>query len=133
MSRIFQMAAMLVMLASLTRPAAAQEGFRLGYTDVGATIGLGGIGSAAIAFGVRVEHALRSMPNFGDGLLGIQAGADFYSWSAPGARVFVHPDRSNGELPFQPGKQKVGPLPRPGTRLLDHLVHVQRRGGPVQQ
>jgi hypothetical protein len=110
MSRIFQMAAMLVMLASLTQPAAAQEGFRLGYTDVGATIGLGGIGSAAIAFGVRVEHALRSMPNLGDGLLGIQAGADFYSWSAPGERWSYIPIGATANYHFNLENKKLDPF-----------------------
>ena len=36
MSSILRMAAMLVALASFAQPAMAQEGFRLGYTDVGA-------------------------------------------------------------------------------------------------
>jgi hypothetical protein len=61
---------------------AQEEGFRLGYTDIGATVGLGGIGSASLAFGLRAERALRALPEIGDGLLGIQLAADYYNWSS---------------------------------------------------
>lgn len=53
MSRVLQIAAIVAALVSFAQPAAAQEGFRLGYTDVGATIGLGGIGGATAQGGAR--------------------------------------------------------------------------------
>ena len=58
----------------------AQGGIALGYTDVGAVIGLGGIGGASIAFGGRFERIFKALPDMGDGLLGIQVGADWWSW-----------------------------------------------------
>jgi hypothetical protein len=63
------------------RPAAPQS-FSPGYVDVGPTIGLGGLGSASAAFGGRFEKAIKSLPDMGNGILGIQAGVDYYSWSS---------------------------------------------------
>ena len=58
----------------------AQEGFTTTYTDIGATIGLGGIGDASFAFGGRFEKAIKTLPDLGDGILGIQASFDYYHW-----------------------------------------------------
>jgi len=55
--------------------------FGLGYTDVGAVIGVGGVGSASASFGSRFEHAIKALPDLGNGMLGIQAAFDYYSWS----------------------------------------------------
>jgi hypothetical protein len=55
--------------------------FGMGYTDIGAVIGLGGVGSASASFGGRVEHAIKALPDLGNGMLGIQAAFDYYSWS----------------------------------------------------
>jgi hypothetical protein len=63
------------------RPAAPQN-FGMGYTDIGPTIGLGGLGSASAAFGGRFERAIKPLPDMGNGILGIQAGVDYYSWSS---------------------------------------------------
>jgi len=54
----------------------------MGYTDVGPTIGLGGLGSASAAFGGRFEHAIKTLPDLGNGVLGIQVAAEYYSWSS---------------------------------------------------
>lgn len=110
MSRVFHTAAILIALASFTQPAAAQEGFRLGYTDVGPTIGVGGIGSASVAFGLRFEHALRSVPDLGDGLIGIQAGADYYSWSAVGAKWSYIPIGATANYHFKLENSKIDPF-----------------------
>jgi hypothetical protein len=76
-------ATLLVAVFSLAaQDLAAQEGFTVGYTDIGPTIGIGGIGSASIAIGGRFERGFRALPEFGDGILGIQVGADYYSWSS---------------------------------------------------
>src|SRR5947209_1361359 len=56
-------------------------GFGMGYTDVGVVVGLGGIGSASASFGGRFEHAIKALPDLGNGILGIQAAFDYYSWS----------------------------------------------------
>jgi hypothetical protein len=70
-----------VVLAPRTA-AAQEEGFTLTYTDIGATIGLGGIGDASLAFGGRFEKAIKAVPDLGDGIIGIQAAVDYYSWSS---------------------------------------------------
>jgi hypothetical protein len=107
--RLFGAVAALAIVMGSAQPAAAQ--FALGYTDIGATIGLGGIGSATLAFGGRFEKALRAAPEgLGTGVLGIQVGADYYGWSDSGyswsyipvgATVNYHFDLANDRLdPF---------------------------------
>ena len=73
-------------LAMFSRPAAAQVrrgvgSFHAGYTDIGPIIGLGGIGGANLAIGGRFEHAVASLPDLANGVLGIQVGLDYWSWS----------------------------------------------------
>ena len=57
-------------------------GFGIGYTDIGPTVGLGGLNGASASFGGRFEHAIKALPDMGGGMLGIQAAAEYYSWSA---------------------------------------------------
>ncbi len=66
--------------AAFAQAAADAPIFGPGYMDVGATLGLGGIGSAGLAFGGRFERALRTLPEFGNGVLGIQASVDTWSY-----------------------------------------------------
>jgi hypothetical protein len=107
--RLFGAVAAFAIVAGTAQPAQAQ--FALGYTDIGATIGLGGIGSAGLAFGARFERALRAAPEgLGTGVLGIQIGADYWSWSVPfysytympvGGTVNYHFDLENDRIdPF---------------------------------
>jgi hypothetical protein len=74
------------LVAVAAHPAAAQAkasgGFGLGYTDIGAVVGLGGIGSASASFGARAEHSIKTLPDLNNGVLGIEAGFDYYSWSS---------------------------------------------------
>lgn len=63
------------------KPAASAPVFGMGYTDIGGVIGIGGIGSASASFGGRFEHAIKALPDLGNGMLGIQAAFDYYSWS----------------------------------------------------
>ena len=69
--------------APATKAPAAAEGFTPGYLDIGPTIGFGSLGSASTAFGGRFEKAIKELPDFGGGILGIQVGATYYSWSSP--------------------------------------------------
>ena len=75
-------------LALAAAPAAAQvkgaANFSTGYTDVGPVVGLGGINGASASFGGRFEHAVKALPDFGNGTLGIEAAFDYYSWSTGG-------------------------------------------------
>jgi hypothetical protein len=61
----------------------ATSGFGVGYTDIGPAIGLGGIGSASLSFGGRFERAIKALPEMNNGILGIEASFDYYSWSTP--------------------------------------------------
>ena len=72
-------------VALVVQSAAAQAReapmFHVGYTDVGPVLGLGSVGGANMAIGGRFEHALQTLPSMGNGILGIEVGADYYSWS----------------------------------------------------
>lgn len=72
-------AALAIVVGSDAQPVAAQ--FALGYTDIGATVGLGNIGASA-AFGGRFEKGLWAAPEgLGTGVIGLQAGLTYYSWN----------------------------------------------------
>src|SRR5207248_1555189 len=58
-------------------------GFGNGYTDVGPTIGLGNLGNANLSIGGRLEHAIQRLPDLANGMLGIEASFDYYSYSQP--------------------------------------------------
>ncbi|MEO7189697.1 MAG: hypothetical protein ABI051_01425 [Vicinamibacterales bacterium] len=64
--------------------AAADEGFTVGYTDIGPVIGLGGIGDAGVSIGARFEHGFKQLPDLGNGILGIEASFDHYSYDYVG-------------------------------------------------
>jgi hypothetical protein len=85
--RASRMTIVLACVAVTAQTAAAQAksaagNFSLGYTDVGAVVGLGGIGGASASFGGRFEHAFKALPDMGNGILGIQAAFDYYSWGS---------------------------------------------------
>jgi hypothetical protein len=87
-SNVSTMLVAMVCVAVTAQSAAAQAKaggsapmFGMGYTDVGAVVGLGGIGGAGASFGGRFEHAIKPLPDLGNGMLGIQAAFDYYSWS----------------------------------------------------
>lgn len=71
--------ALFVASAAFAAPASAQ-GFSPTNLDVGPTIGLGGIGSASLAIGGRLEKGIKVLPSMADGILGIQASIDYYSY-----------------------------------------------------
>ena len=81
--RSIKRAVSLVALASVvgTVTAEAQEGIGIGYSDVGAVLGLGGIGRAGVALGARYENIVKHLPDLGNGLLGVQVSADWWSWN----------------------------------------------------
>ena len=63
------------------RAQAATGQVGMGYSDIAAVVGLGGIGEASIALGGRYEKIIKSLPDMNDGLLGLRIGADWYSFS----------------------------------------------------
>lgn len=75
-----------IFLAAAGQAAGAQaakptQSFGMGYTDIGPTVGLGNLGGASASIGGRFEHAIKALPDLGNGMLGIQAGVEYYSWS----------------------------------------------------
>jgi hypothetical protein len=78
--------ATILVLATTSLEAGAQGatstgGIGMGYSDIAGVVGLGGIGGASLAFGARFEKIFKSLPNMNNGLLGIQVGADWWSWN----------------------------------------------------
>lgn len=73
------MVAALALVAGTATHAAAQDGFTVGYSDVGGIIGLGGIGGADFAIGGRFEKGIKQLPDLGNGVLGVQAAVDYYN------------------------------------------------------
>ena len=69
---------------ALSAQSAAAQGFHAGYTDIGPTIGIGGINGASLAIGGRFEHGFKQLPDLGNGTLGIMISADYYSYDAFG-------------------------------------------------
>ena len=101
MSRTFVAAfAVVIALALSAQRSTAQDGFTLTYTDIGATVGLGGIGDASLAFGGRFEKAIKQVPDLGNGIVGIQAAVDYYSWSASGSFSGTRYEHSVTYLPI---------------------------------
>jgi hypothetical protein len=83
----FTVTAVAATVAAFAETAAAQAkpastGFGTGYTDIGPAVGFGNIGKASASYGARFERAVKPLPDY-DGLLGIQASIDYYSYSTP--------------------------------------------------
>lgn len=81
MTRVLAVTAALLLTLGWNGRAEAQ-GFGVGSTDVGPVIGLGGIGDASISIGGRFERAIKALPDMGNGVLGIEASFDWWSFSA---------------------------------------------------
>jgi hypothetical protein len=89
---------------------AAGQGFTMDYMDVGPTIGLGSIGSASLAIGGRLEKAFMTLPDLGDGIIGIQAAVDYYSWSGAGYSWSYIPIGVTGNYHFVLENKKIDPF-----------------------
>jgi hypothetical protein len=76
--RSFLVAAAVVALPSMA--SAQDRTLNVGYTDIGAVIGLGNIGDAGVAIGGRFERIIRELPELGTGTIGLQLSADVYSY-----------------------------------------------------
>ena len=84
MRKVKQLATAIAACAILAVPsheASAQGGVGMGYTDIGAVVGLGNTGDAGIALGGRFEKIFKSLPDMNNGLLGLQVGLDWWSWN----------------------------------------------------
>jgi hypothetical protein len=83
MKKLSLLAVAVAGLATVAAPSSAQ--FAPGYTGIGPTIGLGGIESANIAIGGRLEHGIKPLPELGSGTLAVEFSIDYYSWNCDGA------------------------------------------------
>lgn len=95
--------------------AGAQSGVSVGYTDIGAVIGLGGqSGSSGVAIGGRFEKVIKPLPDMGDGMLGIQVGVDWWSWDwgyiGGTSSVTVIPIGVTANYHFKMENKKVDPF-----------------------
>lgn len=81
-----------------------------GYSDIAAVVGLGGIGEASIALGGRYEKIIKSLPDMGDGLLGIRAGVDWYSFSVSGYSWSYIPISASANYHFKMQNTKFDPF-----------------------
>jgi hypothetical protein len=73
-----------IALVAVSAQSSSAQGFSTGYLDIGPVIGLGGIGDGGISIGGRLEKAIKPLESLGGGMLGIQAGADIYSYDVGG-------------------------------------------------
>ncbi len=80
MNRVVARALLVLVAATVSPRLSVAQGVGVGYTDIGAVVGLGGIGGASISLGGRYEKIFKALPDLGDGLLGIQVGVDWWSW-----------------------------------------------------
>jgi hypothetical protein len=86
------------------------SGVKVGYTDVAAVVGLGGIGEAGLALGGRFEKIIKPLPNMADGLLGIRAGIDWYSFSVLGYSWSYIPISVSANYHFKMENRKWDPF-----------------------
>jgi hypothetical protein len=89
---------------------AGVRNFDVGYTAIGPVIGLGGIGSASLAFGGRFERAVKALPDLGNGILGIGVDADFYQYSNGGASLTYIPVGVSANYHFRLDNAKWDPF-----------------------
>jgi hypothetical protein len=88
----------------------AQDGFQIGYMDIGPTVGLGGIGSASAAIGGRLERGFKQVPDLGNGILGFQVSFDYYSWSNSFFNYKYIPIGATVNYHFQMVNKKIDPF-----------------------
>lgn len=107
--------ALTILSLAATSSATAQNestrAFKVGYTDIGPTIGLGNIGSAGVAFGGRFERGIKALPDMGDGVLGLQASIDFWNYNiASGYDITYIPIGVTGNYHFNVQNKKLDPF-----------------------
>jgi hypothetical protein len=100
-----------VALVAVSAQGSSAQGFTQGYLDIGPTIGLGGIGDAGIALGARLEKGIKPLESLGGGMLGIQAGFDYYSYDFGfGGNLTYIPIGVTANYHFKLSDQKFDPF-----------------------
>ncbi len=100
----------LLAMSSVESRAQATGGVSMGYSDIAAVLGLGGLGGAGIAFGARYEKIIKALPDMNDGLLGIMVGVDWYSYSVPGYSLSFIPISASANYHFKMDNKKFDPF-----------------------
>jgi len=90
--------------------ATAAPSFGVGYTDIGPAVGVGGLSGASASFGGRFEHAVKTLPSMNNGILGIEASFDYYSWSAPSYSYKYIPIGVTANYHFKVDEPKLDPF-----------------------
>ncbi|MEO7084829.1 MAG: outer membrane beta-barrel protein [Gemmatimonadaceae bacterium] len=99
-----------VMVSTSAAAQAKSGGFSLGYTDIGPTVGLGNLGNANLSIGGRFEHAIKALPDLGNGMLGIEASFDYYSYSNSVYSLKVIPLGVTANYHFRLDNPKIDPF-----------------------
>ena len=97
-------------ISSLEANAQATGAISMGYSDIAAVIGIGGIGEASIALGGRYEKIIKALPDMNDGLLGIRVGVDWYTFSVLGYSWSYIPISGSVNYHFKMDNKKFDPF-----------------------
>ena len=97
-------------ISSLEANAQATGAISLGYSDIAAVVGIGGIGEASIALGGRYEKIINALPDMNDGLLGIRVGVDWYTFSVLGYSWSYIPISGSVNYHFKMDNKKFDPF-----------------------
>jgi hypothetical protein len=103
------------------QPASGTEGFTAGYTDIGPVLGLGAIGDAGLAFGARFEHAIKPLPDVGDGVLALSVSLDHYQYTTPNGDFSYTPVGATLNYHFRLDDRRWDPFV--GIGLGDYFVN----------
>jgi len=87
-SRMTAAAAALLLTFAWSGHAQAQN-FTPGTNHLAGVIGLGNIGDASVSLGVRFEHAIKDLPEMGDGVLGFEVSADWWHYRYYGGWTYI--------------------------------------------
>jgi len=104
------MVATLALATTSLEEGAQASPVRLGYSDIAAVVGIGGIGEASLALGARYEKIIKALPDMGDGLLGLRVGADWYSYSVGSYSWTYIPLSVTGNYHFKMESEKFAPF-----------------------
>ena len=88
----------------------AQGGIAKGYSDIAGVLGIGGIGEASIALGGRYEKIIKTLTEMNNGLLGIRAGVDWYTFSVVGYSWSYIPISATANYHFKMENKKFDPF-----------------------
>ena len=107
--------------------------FEPGQNVAGAVVGFGSIGSATASVGGRYEHAIRTLPDLGNGVLGfaLDAGREFLNDDRE--RVRVDTLTALTELEKEIERWKVSEDRQIAEELSKHIGSIQTRIADIER